>query len=115
MTAPVRSFQAVSVRNPQVNIRSKQLAKSFQKLMTREEAQREWFAGLLWKAFPEATSENEVAELVAEVLTTEKRPVTSRGVRNWLRCENTPHFRYFLPVLAMAGAEAVFQMIDGEE
>ena len=82
--------------------------------LTPEEAERAWFAGLLWKAFPEAASENELAELAAEVLTSDRRPVTARTVRNWLRQENAPHFRYVLRVIALVGAEAVFQVIDPE-
>ncbi len=82
--------------------------------LTGQEAERLWFAGLLWKAFPEARSENELAELVAEVLATERRPIHRRTVRNWLRGENTPHFRYVMRVLAMAGAESLFEIIDGE-
>ncbi|MDI3335888.1 hypothetical protein QKW60_05685 [Defluviimonas aestuarii] len=78
------------------------------------EAERAWFAGLLWKAFPEAVSENELAEIAAEVLTKDHRPVTSRTVKNWIACENTPHFRYVLAVIALVGAEAVFQVIDPE-
>lgn len=89
---------------------------SFRKgLLAPEDAERAWFAGLLWKAFPEARSENELAELVAEVLSTSRRPVHMRTVRNWLRCENSPHFRYVLQVIALAGAESVFQILDPEE
>jgi hypothetical protein len=83
------------------------LAKSFRKSaggLSPEDAERAWFARLLWRAFPEARSENELADLAAEALTSGKRPVTARSVRNWLRCENTPHFRYVLQVVAMAGA-----------
>lgn len=79
-----------------------------------EEAERAWFAGLLWRAFPDARSENELAELAADVLTSDSRPVTSRTVRNWLRRENAPHFRYVLKVIALVGAETVFQIIDPE-
>ncbi|WP_191569327.1 hypothetical protein [Paracoccus yeei] len=79
-----------------------------------EEAERAWFASLLWRSFPEARSENELAELAADVLTSDSRPVTARTVRNWLRRENAPHFRYVLKVIALVGAEAVFQVIDPE-
>jgi len=82
--------------------------------LSPEEAERAWFAGLLWKAFPEARSENDLADMAAEVLTTDCRPVTSRAVRNWLRQENTPHFRYVLRVIALAGTESVFQILDPE-
>ncbi|WP_259912738.1 hypothetical protein [Jannaschia sp. M317] len=77
-----------------------------------EDAGLAWFARQLWRAFPEATSENELADLVAELLTTDARDVHPRTVRNWLRGENTPHFRYMLAVLSLAGAEAVFDLID---
>jgi hypothetical protein len=79
-----------------------------------EEAERAWFAGLLWRAFPEVVSENELADVVAMVLTSDRRPVTARTVRNWLRGDNSPHFRYVLRVVALVGAEAVFQVIDPE-
>ena len=82
--------------------------------MTRDEAERDWFAGLLWRAFPEATSENHLSELAADTLTADRRPVTARTVRNWLRRENTPHYRYVLWVLALAGAERVFDILDPE-
>ena len=93
---------------PEMNFRKSSSAHS------AEDAEREWFASLLWRAFPEARSENDLAELAAEVLTSDKRPVTPRTVRNWLRCENSPHFRYVLRVIALVGAEAVFQVIDPE-
>ncbi|QLQ18654.1 MAG: hypothetical protein HZT43_08265 [Exiguobacterium profundum] len=79
-----------------------------------EDDERAWFASILWRAFPEARSENELCDLAAEVLTKAKRPVTARAVRNWLRRENTPHYRYVLHVIAMVGAEAVFQILDPE-
>lgn len=82
--------------------------------LSPQDAEREWFAGLLRKAFPEAESDNHLAELVAEVLTTEHRPVDPRTVRNWLACENSPHFRYVIRVIALAGAESLFQIIDPE-
>ena len=79
-----------------------------------EDAERAWFAGLLWKAFPEARSENDLAAIAAEVLTQEGRTVEPRTVRNWLRSENSPRFRYVIRVLAIAGAESLFQIIDPE-
>lgn len=82
--------------------------------LTAQDAERAWFAGLLWRAFPEAVSENELADLAASVLTSDRRPVTARTVKNWLRQDNSPHFRYVLAVIALVGAEAVFQMIDPE-
>lgn len=85
--------------------------KSFRK---SEDFERRWFASLLWGAFPEARSEHELSEMAAEVLSSDRRPVHPRTVRNWLRCENAPHFRYVPQVIALAGAESVFQLIDPE-
>ncbi|WP_237072596.1 hypothetical protein [Pseudaestuariivita rosea] len=90
------------------------LEKSYRKSSLSEENEREWFARVLWQAFPEAQSENHLSELVAEVLTTDKRPIHPKTVRNWLRCQNAPHFRYVLRILALAGAERVFEIIDPE-
>lgn len=81
---------------------------------SREDVEREWFVSLLWAAFPEATSENNLADLVSEVLDSEKCPCTSRTVKNWLSFNSTPHFRYVMRVIALAGAERVFQIIDRE-
>ncbi len=92
-------------------------AKSFRQSrrhLSPEDAERAWFASLLWRAFPEARSENELAHLAAEVLTSDRQPVCPRTVRNWLRQENSPHFRYVLRVIALVGAESVFQIIDPE-
>lgn len=93
----------------------KQLEKSYGNCIAPEDAERKWFAGLLWKAFPEARSENDLSELVADVLATEKRPIHPRTVRNWIRCDNTPHFRYVMRIIALAGAESLFQIIDAED
>lgn len=90
------------------------IEKSFRKGRTAEDLERRWFADLLWKAFPEARSENELAHLVAEVLTTDRRPINPRTVRNWLRCDNSPHYRYVTRVIAMAGAECIFDLFDQE-
>ncbi|SOH93352.1 hypothetical protein SAMN06273572_10228 [Monaibacterium marinum] len=79
-----------------------------------EGAERAAFARMLWSAFPEARSEHELCELAAMVLTDDARPVNPRTVRNWLQCENAPHFRYVVRVMALAGAEAVFALIDPE-
>lgn len=82
--------------------------------LTGEEAEQRWFVGLLWRAFPEARSEKELSELVAEVLTTDRRPVHPKTVKNWLRQANTPHFRYVMRILALVGAESVFEILDPE-
>lgn len=95
--------------------RGNSVEKLYRNCITAEEAERKWFAGLLWKAFPEARSEEELSDLVAKVLTTDQRPVHPKTVRNWLRLNNAPHFRYVMRVIAMAGAESLFQIIDRED
>lgn len=79
---------------------------------TSEEAERMWFRDLLWAAFPHCHSENELAETAAAVLSRKNRPVTTRAVRNWLRCDNTPHFRYVLTVMGIAAAEKVAKAVS---
>lgn len=57
------------------------------------------FVAAMWKAFPQARSENELADLVAAHLTTERRRISARTVRYWLRQHSSPHFRYVTRVL----------------
>lgn len=76
-----------------------------------EESERKWFAALLWQAFPMCRSENELCERAARVLSSKNRSVTPRAVRNWARCENTPHFRYVMTVYALAMAEKVARAV----
>ncbi len=109
------SFVSSQFAPSQGKHRSERLEKSYRNCMTPHEAELDWFAGLMWKAFPEAKSENELSELVAEVLTTERRPVHPKTVRNWLRKLNAPHFRYVIRVIALVGAESVFQIIDVDD
>ena len=84
-----------------------------------ETRERDWFAELIWSAFPEARRENwserRLAEEAAVILSSEGRPVHWKTVRNWLRSETTPHFRYVLKVLALAGAEAIFAIVEPED
>ncbi|MCE8433983.1 hypothetical protein, partial [Rhodovulum sulfidophilum] len=91
------------------------MQKSFQKFRDPQERERKWFASLLWRSFPEATSEAQLADLVAEALNTAHRPVNPRTVRNWLRSENAPGLHYVVAVLALAGAETVFELFDPEQ
>lgn len=70
------------------------------------EAERAWFAALLWRAFP-AGSENELSERAAPVL-----GVSARQVRNWLRCEHDARWRDVMKVLAIAGGEVVFRAME---
>jgi hypothetical protein len=70
------------------------------------EAERAWFAALLWRAFP-SDSENELSERAGPVL-----GVSARQVRNWLRCEHDARWRDVMKVLAIAGGEVVFRAME---
>lgn len=113
MSAPVsKGFtQKGSMQNP---YRSEPVEKLCRKSHFGEEIERKWFAGLLWAAFPEANSQEELADLVAAALATDSRPVNPKTVRNWLNLDHAPHFRYVIRVIAMAGAESLFDLIDAE-
>jgi len=113
-----RSFPAASTVHGSCEHKSMGSSEmSFRKFggaLSPQDAERAWFKGLLWKAFPDATSDNDLAEKAAETLTREGRPVEARTVKNWLGCNNTPHFRYVLIVIGLAGIESIFQIIDPE-
>ncbi|MEP2781443.1 MAG: hypothetical protein ABJO67_21495 [Pseudoruegeria sp.] len=91
------------------------MEKSFRKIQTGEKDELAWVGRALRRAFPDARSENELCTLAAEALSGRRGAVNPRTVRNWLRGENTPHFRYIRDILILAGAEAVFTLIDQEE
>lgn len=60
------------------------------------------FAALLWRAFP-SSSEHELAEKASRAL-----DVSPRQVKNWLRYEHSPAWKYVSAVMLIAGAEIVF-------
>lgn len=72
-------------------------------------ASRRWFAAMLWRAFP-SHSEHDLALKAARVL-----DVSPRQVRNWLRCEHDASLRYVMAVMAIAGAEVVFDRGLGKQ
>lgn len=96
----------------------KQSESSFQKSrgdLSSEDAQRAWFASLLWSAFPKSRSEHELAERAATVLTRKNAPVSSRQVRHWLRGESSAKLHHVMAVIAIAGAEIVFRRMESSE
>lgn len=80
--------------------------RAFRGALSPAEAEREWFARLLWRAFPSG-SENELSERAGPVL-----GVSPRQVRNWLRCEHDARWRDVMKVLAIAGGEVVFRAME---
>ncbi len=75
-------------------------AKSRPKGFPNEADERERFIRAMWRAFPDARSENDLAELVAIYLRSIGRRASPKTVRNWLAKDNAPHFRYVAPILA---------------
>lgn len=64
-----------------------------------EDAQRAWFADMLWCAFP-AESMTAVSKIAAEWLTENGFPTSERQVRYWLKCEHTAGFAAVNAVLS---------------
>jgi len=100
-----------SLQNP---YRSEPVEKLCQKCTLPKEISRQWFAGLLWRLFPGVKSENELADLVAEMLKDDGLAANPRTVRNWLRCDHAPAFDYVVWAIRVAGPDAVFDIIDAE-
>lgn len=70
---------------------------------------REWFADLLWIAFPSET-ERELRFKAARAL-----GCSPRQVANWLRCENDASLTIVAKVMLVSKAEVIFQKIEGNE
>ncbi|EBA17425.1 hypothetical protein RSK20926_06802 [Roseobacter sp. SK209-2-6] len=68
---------------------------------------RKWFAELLWVAFP-SQSERELRAEASRTL-----GCSERQVGNWLNCENDASLSVVVSVLIVAGAEVVFQKLEG--
>lgn len=68
---------------------------------------RKLFADLLWAAFP-SSSESELSRIAARAL-----GVAPRTVTNWLQCQNDAPSTVVFAVLLIAGAEVVFQRMEG--
>jgi len=100
-----RDMRVMSSRLQCANAGWKNLSKS----RDPHAAAREWFADLLWVAFPGAT-ENEVMKQASRALC-----CSERQVANWLRCRNDAAVSVVTKVLMVAGAEVVFKKIEGGE
>ena len=79
-----------------------------EKDMARLYPARHRFARLLRRAFP-GPSDMAVAEKAGPVL-----GATPRTVQNWLQCRNDAKVSHVLAVLAIVGADAVFDVIGGK-
>ena len=73
----------------------------------------ERFVRAMWRAFPEATSENHLATLVTDFLNKERREVSIRTVRYWISHATSPHFRYVTRVLGALEDDDLTKIIRG--
>lgn len=115
--SPTRNTRARTHTHRRVHFVGVPVEKSFIKYsghVPPEDSELDWFVGLLWRAFPEARSQNELAELVAQAFASDRRPLDKRTVINWLGRRNSPHFRYVLKAIALAGVEMVIGLADPE-
>lgn len=67
------------------------------------------FSLMLRRAFP-GVSDTAIAERAAPVL-----GVSTRQVHNWLQCRNEAKVSHVLAVIAIIGAETLFQIIGGSQ
>ena len=111
MTAPLRThhLQALVTRTEHANELGARRVKSPAYSTDQAQAARKWFAAMLWRAFP-SRSENELAEKASAAL-----GVSPRQVKNWLRHEHCAALKYVVAVIAIAGAEVVFQRMEAAE
>lgn len=120
MTAPARSLPApmASSRNSQVedgvNISELSSQKSPEprpQLSRRHRA----LSSALWRAFPEAQSENHLSKLASEALMKEGgEQVTDRGVQKWLSGETLPRARNMAGLALLIGAETAMDILFGK-
>ncbi|WP_139044815.1 hypothetical protein [Phaeobacter sp. S60] len=81
--------------------------KNLAKPQSNRKTARRFFSDMLWVAFP-ATSDHDLCKRAAVAL-----EVNARTVNNWLNCHNDAPGPIVLKVLLIAGAEIVFQQIEG--
>ena len=83
------------------------MVKSFVFNRADQKSRRRWFSRMMWRAFPGA-SMREVALRAAPVL-----DLTPRQCENLIKGEHDAKLGTILAVLAIAGAENVFDIIGG--
>lgn len=69
---------------------------------------RNWFANLLWVAFP-SQHEAELCRKAGLAL-----GCSPRQVKNWLNCANDAPLRAVTSVMIIAGAEVAFRVYEGD-
>lgn len=84
-------------------------AGSFAYSAVAKDKRRRWFADLLWRTFPGA-SMREKAQRAAPVL-----DLSPRQIENLMKMEHDAKLPTVLAVLTLAGAERIFDIIEGGE
>lgn len=91
------------------NPNSPRREKSCRKDLTEGEEASRRVAVALWKAFPEATSENNLAEIASEYFRkSDGSPVSPRTIKYWLRGDTHPSFLHTMALVRMVGASVIF-------
>lgn len=103
------SASALHVRYSRRNPLTRRGASSFVYSVASKEKRRRWFADLLWRTFPGA-SMREKAQRAAPVL-----DLSPRQIENLMKMEHDAKLPTVLAVLALAGAECIFEIIEGRD
>lgn len=105
----VSSFQGSPVRFSRRKDALPRRSVSFAYSVVAKEKRRRWFADLIWRTFP-GSSMREKAQRAAPVL-----DLTPRQIENLMRMEHDAKLPTVLAVLALAGAENIFEIIEGSD
>lgn len=108
-TAPPCAFVPDAVVDrPQGQHRGKALEQSFQKSaggVAEHDAKMRQVIAALWRAFPEAISENDLAERAAPYFRNrDGRAVDPKTVRLWLQGVSLPRAEFIFVLIGMVGA-----------
>lgn len=112
MTAPLRLSSVDVGRTPQPDHSMETLEMKFQIDKRHGGITADgWIAArvpqALWTAFPEATSENDLAERAATYFRNKRtgEAIDPRTIRYWLRGEAVPHGSHMFTLIWMVGAD----------
>lgn len=77
--------------------------------LTATEMQKRRVAEALWRAFPSATSEHQLAEMAApHFRKANGRPIAPRTIRYWLRGDTLPDHMHTMVLVNLVGAGTIF-------
>lgn len=88
---------------------------SFQKCKNRL-SRHALLKAALWRAFPDATSENDLSKKAAEAMLKEGgEDITDRGVRKWLAGDTLPRAKNMAALALLIGAETAMDILFGKD